>query len=193
MTVSDPLTPTDPPVVPALPVIPAISAPPITPDDSQSTDDTARPRGVPGWIVLAAVVIALGVSVFIVTQIGSSLSALVSPPEPVLPPQAVLQSQGSDHVGDYWVYETARTGCLTAKFYQDLYGHCTFSPASGCQPDGSSRNGYIIPGPMTIAQCNASQVIGQYHINWQINISIMNDNKSLQSAGTTFRISRDLG
>ena len=184
---------------PAVPVIPAesaevLSAAPVGVGAPEiETDDADRPRGVPGWIVLAAVVIALGVSIFVVTQIGGTLSAMVSPPQPVLPPQAVLQSQGTDHVGDYWIYATKTSGCLTAKFYQDLYGHCSFSPASGCRPDGSQQNTYAIPGAMTIAQCNASQSIGQYHVNWQINVSVNNDSQTLESTGTFFRISRDLG
>ncbi len=152
-------------------------APVVTPADE---------GGVPVWLPLAAMLIALLFAAFIATRICPTLSALVSPPEPVLPPGAVLQSHESKGTEDSWLYKTTLGGCEVAQFYEKAFGVCIYDPSAGC---GSAKN--AMPGvvPNQIAECSGNQAIAQYHIAWRAYITSQND----ASGETIFRVYREVG
>ncbi len=141
------------------------------------------------WLPLAALIIAVLVAAVIVARIGGTLSALVSPPQPVLPPDAMLQSQGSDTVGNWWLYQTDVAGCKVAKLYKDSLGDCSYSPMSGCNPDGSGGPQFDVAGGQEIAECAGRQTVGSYSVMWRVNISVSTDPKT--QTQTVFRIYRD--
>jgi len=152
----------------------------------------SRPaKGVPMWVPLVALIIAVLFAALVLLRIGGTLSALVARPQPVLPPGAVLQSTGSDSVGDWWIYQTDMPACQVAKFYKDTLGTCVFNPASGCQSDGSTGPQFDVPGGQQIAECSGRQVIGAYSAMWRSYISIVFDPKTPDQSPTLFRIYRD--
>lgn len=149
-----------------------------------------RPAGLPLWLPLIALIIALLFAAFIAIRISPTLSALVSPPEPVLPPGSVLQSTGSDSVGDWWLYRTSTPGCAAAKFYMDALGACIYDPSSGCSSTGGG--GLAVPGANEIAECSGRQTIGQYGVMWRVYITGSYDPNNPNAAGAIFRIYRDI-
>jgi hypothetical protein len=143
------------------------------------------------WLPLLALIVALLFAAFIALRISPTLSALVSPPEPVLPPGSVLQSKGSDSIGDWWLYQTTTPGCTTAKFYKDALGACIYNPSSGCSSDGGGA--LAVPGANEVAECSGHQSIGQYGLMWRVYITANYDPNSTSGTGTIFRIYRDGG
>lgn len=158
---------------------------------AKSTRRKLKPAGMPLWLPLVALIIALIFAAFIALRIMPTLSALVSPPDPVLPPGSVLQSKGSDSIGDWWLYQSTTLGCTTAKFYEDTLGACIYNPSSGCSPDGSGA--LAVPGVNEVAECSGHQTIGQYGLMWRVYISANYDPNSANATGTIFRIYRDGG
>ena len=152
---------------------------------------TSKPAGVPLWLPLIALMVALAIGVFIAVRILPTLSALVSPPDPVLPPGSVLQSKGSDSLGNWWLYQTTTPGCTTAKFYKDALGACLYNPSSGCTPDGGGA--LAVPGVNEVAECSGHQSIGQYGLMWRVYISANYDPNNASATGAIFRIYRDGG
>ena len=151
----------------------------------------ARVAGVPLWLPLLALILALLFAAFIAIRISPTLSALVSPPEPVLPPGSVLQSQGSDSIGDWWLYQTSTPGCETAKFYMTALGACIYDPSSGCSSTGGG-GGLAVPGANEVAECSGHQSIGQYGVMWRVYITASYAPNNTSAAGAIFRIYRDI-
>ena len=166
-------------------------APRLSPQPRKSTRRKARVVGVPVWLPLIALIIALLFAAFIAIRISPTLSALVSPPEPVLPPGSVLQSKGSDSIGDWWFYQTSTSGCATAKFYKDALGACIYNPSSGCSSDGGGA--LAVPGANEVAECSGHQSIGQYGLMWRVYITANYDPNQASATGAIFRIYRDGG
>ncbi len=153
--------------------------PPSAPQPTIRRDD----GGVPLWLPLLASVIALGVAVLVAVRICPTLSALVSPPDPVLPADAVLQSRESKGTEDSWLYSTHVNSCEVARFYEKAFGACVYDPSSGCESGKPIR----IPGQSNhIAQCGGSQSIAQYHIQWNVVISVESNDQTL------FRVYREV-
>lgn len=156
---------------------------------TDNTQQAAKPQseaGVPLWLPLLAMLIALLFAAFIATRICPTLSALVSPPEPVLPAGAVLQSHESKGTEDSWLYKTTLRGCEVAKFYETAFGACIYDPSSGCT-DGSSGTADNVASQ--IAECSGRQAISQYHIAWRVYVSSTGE----AGGGTTFRVYREVG
>ncbi len=147
----------------------------------------AKPQvGVPLWLPLAALLIALAFAVFIAVRIGPTLSALISPPDPVLPTDSVLQSHDSKSTEDNWFYKTKTSGCDVAFLYQKAFGQCIFDPASGCS---GPTNEQPVPGlPYQIAECSGRQSIAQYGIAWRVFITANGD----ADGQTLFRVYREV-
>jgi hypothetical protein len=154
----------------------------LTPDASKAKK---RPDqgGVPLWLPLVVSIMAVAVAVLIAVRICPTLSALVTPPDPVLPADAVLQSRESKGTEDSWLYTTRVNGCEVARFYEKSFGACVYDPNSGCASGQPNR----IPGASApIAQCGGLQSIAQYRIKWSAVISADSSDK------TVFRVYREV-
>ena len=156
---------------------------------SKNTRPAPARGAMPLWLPLAALIIALIFAAYIAVKISPTLALLISPPQPVLPEDAVLQSQGSDSIGDWWLYQSATNGCLVAKVYQDALGTCIYNPSSGCGSSGA----LAIPGANQIAECSGSKTTGSYHVTWRVYLTAEYDIKNGNQPLTVFRIYRDIG
>ncbi len=154
------------------------------------TDQVKQPvqgdeGGVPLWLPLLAGVIALGFAVFIAIRICPTLSAIVAPPDPVLPPDSVLQSRESKGTEDNWLYYTTTPACKVAEFYAKAWGgQCVYDPGSGCTNTAPRLSGQST----TIARCEGRQKISQFDIYWWTTISAGIDEKNT----TAFKVYRYL-
>ncbi len=148
-------------------------------------------QGIPLWIPLAALLIALAFAAFVAFRIIPSLSALVSPPDPVLPSDAVLQSHESNGTEDQWLYSSKMAGCAIAHIYAKTWGKCIYAPSSGCTgndatPSGPSRS--PAGGGSQVGECSGSQTVANLNIQWRVYISEM----SSTDQPTIFRIYREI-
>ena len=154
----------------------------------------ARPApqrgGIPLWLPLVALIVAFVFAAYIAVTISGTLASLISPPQPVLPQDAVLQSQGSDSVGDWWVYRSATNGCAVAKIYKDALGNCIYNPSSGC---GTDSGAMAVPGANSVAECSGGKTTGSYHVMWRVYVSAEYNINDPTHPLTTFRIYRDIG
>jgi hypothetical protein len=153
---------------------PPVAAPPASGNDG----------GVPLWLPLLASIIALGFAAFIAIRICPTLSGLVAPPDPVLPPGAVLQSRESKGTEDQWVYTTTMKACEVARFYEKAWGKCVYDPGSGCNGKAPSINA----PSLAIARCEGNQSISQFNVYWWTTIAGNTD----AQGSTIFRIYRYL-
>jgi hypothetical protein len=141
--------------------------------------------GVPLWLPLLISLLAIGIAAFVATRICPTLSAIVSPPDPILPAGAVLESRESKGTEDQWLYTTKVDACEVAKLYQDAWGACVFDPSAGC--NGTAPR-LPIDQPFTIARCAGKQQIAQFNIQWSGVITRNGDGQ-----GTTyFRVYREV-
>jgi hypothetical protein len=156
---------------------------------TQTAPQTAPPagsnEGVPLFLPILVGLIAIGFAVFIAIRICPTLSALVAPPDPVLPPGTVLQSRETKGTQDEWLYTSTTPACQVAEFYEKNWnGQCVYDPGSGC----SGTTPRLTEQAVTIARCEGRQSISQFNIYWWTTISASNDEKFT----TTFRIFRYL-
>ncbi len=101
-----------------------------------------------------------------------TLSALVFPPEPPLPPGDVTttESKNTGFGRDEWVYATNIPACSVYKYYLDRIGGCNYDPDARC---GSPTFG-IKPrdgASYLVGVCQGAQTVGLgYKITWTIRI-----------------------
>lgn len=164
----------------------AVNAEP-APSDPVALPQRPAASGPPVWLPLLAGVIALAAGLFVFLRIGPTLSGMISPPDPVLPPASVLESKESKGTEDQWLYRTPTSACEVARFYQTVYGTCIFDPASGC--NGAGNNMDTSASGASVARCIGNQQIGQFRLLWTIFIAT--DNKKDQR-GTVFRVYREV-
>ncbi len=146
-------------------------------------------KGLPLWIPLLCLAVALTLAVLVAVRILPTLTGLILPPDPPLPPVAatavVHESKG---VGlDEWVYATDATGCEVARFYQNQVGGCSYDPDSGCQAPSRNLPGSIVSS-QHIVKCQGSQSSGQYRVSWIVYVS----SGYTEGGQTRFRVIREV-
>jgi hypothetical protein len=151
-------------------------------------------KGVPLWMPLLAMLAAFALAVFVGTRIGPTLSGLLFPPNPPLPPMAsemkLLETPQSSSPGyDEWLYSAKGDVCKMVDWYKIQVGGCEYDmdatcwePNFGFTPrDGSS---------FTVATCQGRQNIGiGYRAVWTIRIGAGYD----VEGNVRLRISREVG
>jgi hypothetical protein len=161
---------------------------PVTPPPTPPVSSKADEGGVPLWLPLVAGVIALAFAVFVAARIGPTLSALVTPPDPVLPANSVLKLKESVGTRDEWVYEAPLSACEVVKIYETAFkpfegGGCVFSPTAGCRSGGMGGG-----GPRSaVARCGGKQTISNFNIQWSVVIAVGDTSQK-----TSFRIYREV-
>lgn len=172
------------PVVPVLPIEPS-EASELTEPSSAKLSIPERVKHIeevkqaalektwlPLWLPLAAALIALVFAALIIIKVGPSLSAMISPPEPVLPANSVLESHELNGTEDQWLYHTTTNGCNVAHVYARAFGACIYDPSSGCtskdMPEGTPA---VVPAMSSeVAECSGFQNIATYRIAWRVYI-----------------------
>lgn len=146
-------------------------------------------RGLPLWMPLLGLAVALVITMYIALRILPTLTGLILPPDPPVPPVATTAvTHESKGVGlDEWLYATDATGCEVARYYQNRVGGCSYDPDSGCQTP--SRN---LPGSILSAQhivtCQGGQSQGAYSVSWTIYVS----SGYSEGGQTRFRVIREV-
>ena len=161
-----------------------------TPAAEQPKATRNKPEGLPLWMPLLGLVIAFLFALFVGARICPTLSAVVQPPDPPLPPgdsRLVLhESKGAG--SDEWLYATTVSGCVVAKYYETHLGECTFDPDASCSVGTSQRQ--PVPGSSShVAQCYGKQSVGAYQVLWTVYISTNYPEKET----THFRVFREAG
>jgi hypothetical protein len=149
-----------------------------------------RGAGLPIWVPLAGLFAAFVFAIVVGVQICPTLSAIVLPPDPPMPPGggSLLLHEAKGTGLDEWNYGTNAPGCEVARYYETRLGACTYDPDAGC--GGQSRP----PAPSTgsaqhIAQCYGNQSVGAHVLSWTVYIStgFADGNR------THFRVIREVG
>lgn len=158
---------------------------------TETTESEERGQGVPLWMPLVGLVIALAVALFIGVRIIPTLSALVSPPDPPRPPApATLMLHEAKGTGlDEFLYGTETSGCEVARYYEKLLGDCTYDPDSRCQLPGGGP--LVVPGSSAgVARCEGKQTIGAYNVTWIVYVTT---NFTDGGPKTRYRVIREVG
>jgi len=103
-------------------------------DDVQHAQSPAR-EGLPLWIPLAGLLVAMIVAVIVGVRVFPVLAALLFPPEPPLPPVDVRLIGTPENKGvgrDEWLFGTNGNACELMRYYQDRLGGCEEDPSISC-------------------------------------------------------------
>ena len=144
-------------------------------------------RGLPLWVPLAGLLIALVLAVYVAVKVAPTLVGMVLPPEPPMPAdQVTLVSQKNVQPGaDEWLYTSNLTGCQLARYVDERVGGCFFFGDSGCDPN---RQSAINPGvAYRVATCTPVQKVGEYSVRWTITISAGNQPPDPPTAVSVWR------
>jgi len=157
-----------------------------SPDDKLSDDK----RGVPVWMPLVGLLAAFLVALLVGASICPTLSALVIPPAPKLPPGTVNEiSHESKAAGeDEWLYSTNQDGCAVALYYTNWLVNCDYSPAVACK---NGKTDAVIGNSTKrfhVATCIGKQTVGNYSLNWTVYI----DSGVPTGDVTVFRLIREV-
>jgi hypothetical protein len=117
--------------------------------------DAALPRRT--WVYLSLLLIVLISSFWVGAQVVGVVLAVLFPPMPPVPPQAVEQQARASSEGDsVWVFEIRASACDVAAFYA-LRGHCDWY--HDCtQP---------VPTLTRAARCEGVQSFSVFKMRWQ--------------------------
>jgi hypothetical protein len=149
-----------------------------------------KAEGLPLWMPLLGLVIAFLFALFVGARICPTLSAVVQPPDPPLPPgdSRLLLHESKGAGSDEWLYATTVSGCVVAKYYETRLGECTYDPDASCSAGSSGQQ--PIPGSSSyVAQCHGKQAVGAYQVLWTVYISTNYPEKET----THFRVFREAG
>lgn len=149
---------------------PVPTDPPPHPDtpNTDSNPDPDDERGISWWI-LAVGAIALGFVVIVGTRVMSVLAALLFPPMPAVPPNALLVEH--EHIAygvDQWEYRIQQSTnqldvCQTAQFYLDEGGICTYE-VGYCDQDNTR------PRDALAATCSGIVEFSSFFMPWEAQI-----------------------
>jgi hypothetical protein len=167
---------------------PEQESPPVAPQ-AQAAKRGDRGVGLPVWVPLAGLLVAFVFAIVVGVQICPTLSAIVLPPDPPMPPggASLLKHEAKGTGLDEWNYGTNATGCEVARYYETRLGACTYDPDAGC--GGQPRP---IPNTGTaqhIAQCYGNQSVGAHVLSWTVYIST----GFADANRTHFRVIREVG
>jgi len=157
-------------------------------DDAQNAQTPAR-DGLPLWIPLAGLLVAMIFAVFVGVRIFPVLAALLFPPEPPLPPGDVRLIGTPENKGvgrDEWLFGTNGNACELMRYYQDRLGGCEEDPSISCAT--ASGQGPDVVAAVPVAVCQAVQEIGTYRVSWTIRIATNYKDGPV----TQFRITREV-
>lgn len=157
------------------------------PPDVKASNDKG---GVPMWMPLVGLLAAFVVALLVGASICPTLSALVLPPGPKLPPGTVNEVLHESKAAgeDEWLYSTNQDGCAVALYYTNWLVNCDYSPTVACK-NGKTDN--IIGNPKRsfhVATCMGKQVVGNYSLNWTVYI----DSGMTSGDVTVFRLIREV-
>lgn len=159
--------------------------------DNSTTPVEKKRHGVPNWMPLIGLMAAFAVALLVGATVCPTLTAILLPPGPRLPPGNVTErSHESLTKGDdEWLYGTNLDGCAVAAFYQDWLKDCSYTPNVSCR-NGATQSIIGEPGnSYQVATCRGKQSVGTGSFAWTVYVSsgYSTEDKTL------FRLVREVG
>jgi hypothetical protein len=158
--------------------------------DSVPTVSSKQNEGLPIWMPLVGLALALILAIYMGVRIIPTLSGVVLPPDPPLPTggtMAMIKHEGKGVGLDEWLYGTNLHGCQVAQYYKQRFAECIFDPDSNCQNGGTLP---MQPGVSAfIARCGGKDTFGAYQLTWTVYIST----GYAEQGRTHFRVIREVG
>jgi len=103
--------------------------------DTPTTHADDQQKGLPLWMPLLGLLVALCFTVFVGVRVFPTLGALLFPPQPPLPTSGEVRLLLTESKGlgkDEWLYGTDLNACEVMRYYADLLGDCKYDPAVNC-------------------------------------------------------------
>ncbi|PJF35886.1 MAG: hypothetical protein CUN49_08265 [Candidatus Thermofonsia Clade 1 bacterium] len=147
--------------------------------------------GVPLWMPLLGLLIALCFTVVVGVRLFPTLGAMLFPPAPPLPTSGEVRLMWTENKGlgkDEWLYATDLNACEVMRYYADVLGDCKYDPSVNCNV-GTGVGVAVGRGvPIPVGLCMGKQVIGAYSVTWAVQVAT-----NYATAGQTqFRVTREV-
>ncbi|MFN8375992.1 MAG: hypothetical protein U0694_24355 [Anaerolineae bacterium] len=115
--------------------------------------------------------LAIGLAVFVATQVIGVLYAILFPPDgPALPLDISLISHRSEGPGvDYWVYGTDQNACEVMRFFSTQDGTCQLVPLMCGGSDGTTL-AESTPAQQ-VGSCTGTMNFSIFQMRWSVNVS----------------------
>ncbi|MCS6870241.1 MAG: hypothetical protein RML95_04715 [Anaerolineae bacterium] len=153
--------------------------------------EEARQAGVPLWMPLVGLAVALCFTVVVGARVFPTLGALLFPPQPPLPTNGEVRLLLTEAKGlgkDEWLYGTDLNACEVMRYYKDVLGSCQYDPAVNCNI-GTGVGIAVESGvPIPVGLCTGKQVIGAYSVTWAVQVAT----NYVKDGQTRFRITREV-
>ncbi len=150
-----------------------------------------RTRGVPLWMPLLGLLIALCFAVVVGARVFPTLGALLFPPEPPLPTAGEVRLLLTEPKGlgkDEWLYGTDLNACEVMRYYADRIGGCLYDPSVDCNIGVGMGMDVSVGVPIPVGLCSGKQTIGAYSVTWSVQVAT----NYVVDGQTHFRITREV-
>ncbi|HVU14477.1 MAG TPA: hypothetical protein VHD90_24540 [Phototrophicaceae bacterium] len=159
------------------PGTPPENAPESPVEASEPSAETAPARQRPPLLAVVLAVVALGLAVYIGTNVLSVLYAVIAPPAPPTPPNMSQISHISEAYGvDQWKYVSTDDACTLLQYIQEKGGDCVIAPlACGTQREVDP---YLSTDNTIVARCSGQMAFSIFNEQWWNLITRTHDGKA---------------
>ncbi len=159
--------------------------------ETPTTQAEGRQAGVPLWMPLLGMLVALCFAVLVGARVFPTLGALLFPPQPPLPTSGEVRLLLTESKGlgkDEWLYGTDLNACEVMRYYADVLGDCKYDSSVNCKV-GTGIGMDVASGvPIPVGLCMGKQVIGAYSVTWAVQVAT----NYVKDGQTHFRITREV-
>jgi hypothetical protein len=162
---------------------------PNPPNTAQTPDHTPQssPRAPRGLLPLLIALLAVGLAIYIGTQVVGVLYSMVAPPLPPKPDSLTELSHTNDAYGvDTWQYATDQDACSLARYYESSGATCIYAP-DRCEGGFVDLNN--VQQGDNVAQCYGSTRFSIFAMTWE---AIIATGYSAEQGVTQFLLSREV-
>jgi hypothetical protein len=151
---------------------------------SAGSRDSGRQRR--GWLPLILAVAAVGLALYVGTQVIGVLYSILSPPLPPLPDNVIEMEHTSEaHGVDTWQYATAQDACSLTRFYESNGGTCIYAP-DRCE-DAFIDLRSVRQGD-NVSQCSGEMNFSIFALRWEAVIATGYE----EETPTHYKLSREV-
>lgn len=155
------------------------------------TPSEGREAGVPLWMPLVGMAVALCFALVVGARVFPTLGALLFPPQPPLPTVGevrLLQTEAKGMGKDEWLYGTDLNACEVMRYYKDILGDCKYDPSVDCNVGTGIGVGVARGVPIPVGLCMGKQIIGAYSVTWAVQVAT----NYVENGQTRLRITREV-
>lgn len=136
--------------------------------------------------LLLIAVLAVGLALYIGSQVIGVLFSIVMPPQPPRPADVEQIEHTSASYGvDEWIYAVNQDACAVAAYYQAQGASCSIAPEI-CSGESMSRDAYTVGE--NVAQCSGEMKFSIFAMKWNAVIAA----GYREGLPTRFRLSREI-